>query len=489
MTNAYIKLLPKQTEAWNAWEDPEVTDVGYGGAAGGGKTRLGWYKIIETAERYPGSRQAVGRKELKTLRITTLAEFFIICQELGYIKDRDYSYNAQDNIIKFPNGSEVILLDMAASPQDPEFTRFGSLNLTSAWVEESNESPEKGITILKTRVGRHNKFTIDGEDIYVKAWWLETFNPNKGHVYRTYYKPWKEGSLPSHRIFIRALPGDNPHLPEQYILNLKRSDKTTRERLLNGNFDYDNDPLRLIRYDYIQDLFTNTIETGQKYLICDVARYGGDKIVFSLFNGLKLYGLFVYKYQGLDETTRRLKDTLSEYQIPFSHCMVDEDGVGGGVVDNARGVKGFMGNSKPFPIQDRPIQALINKAPIPSNFQNLRSQCFFKLADKVNAHEMAVEIEVFETNIEGYTVEMAKEEIVEELDQIKQSDTSGDSGKKLMVIPKSEMKEELGRSPDLVDTLMMRMYFEFKPENALELEHRRFSNHVERERNINATSR
>ena len=119
---ATINLLPKQTEAWEAWENPEVTDVGYGGAAGGGKTRLGWYKIIETAERYPGSRQAVGRKELKTLRITTLAEFFIICQEIGYIKDRDYSYNAQDNIVKFPNGSEVsfwiwpLVLKIQSSP-------------------------------------------------------------------------------------------------------------------------------------------------------------------------------------------------------------------------------------------------------------------------------------------------------------------------------------------------------------------------------------
>lgn len=183
MSQAEITLLPKQTEAWEAWEDPEVTDVGYGGAAGGGKTRLGWYKVLETVETYPGARVAVGRKELKTLRITTLAEFFVICEELGYVKDKDYSYNAQDNIIKFPNGSEVILLDMAASPQDPEFTRFGSLNLTAAWCEESNESPEKGISILKTRIGRQNKFKVGDEQVTVKAWWLETFNPNKGHVH------------------------------------------------------------------------------------------------------------------------------------------------------------------------------------------------------------------------------------------------------------------------------------------------------------------
>jgi len=34
------------------------------------------------------------------------------------------------NIIKFNNGSEILLLDCATQPADPLFTRFGSLELT-----------------------------------------------------------------------------------------------------------------------------------------------------------------------------------------------------------------------------------------------------------------------------------------------------------------------------------------------------------------------
>jgi hypothetical protein len=458
---ATINLLPKQTEAWDCFESPEVTELGYGGAAGGGKTRLGCYLGITIAEKYPGSRGAIGRKELKTLRLTTLSELFLIFNELGY-KQNDYVYNAQDSIIKFSNGSEILLLDTAISTQDPEYTRFGSLNLTWAWVEESNETPEKAIQILKTRVGRHNTFTVAGKKITVKPFWLETFNPNKGHVHRTYYKPWKAGTLPNYRQFIRALPGDNPHLPEAYIENLKRADKVTRERLLYGNFDFDSDPLRVMNYEAITDLPTNVIhnERDAKVIIADIARFGGDKIVIGAFKGLELYGLSVYTYQDTKTTAQRIREDALEEGVPYENTLADEDGVGGGVIDDMKGIKGFMGNASPFPVWNS-----LKEDFAPDNYSNMRSQCYFKLAEKVNERKMKVNITKFKTNIEGYTVEKALGDLFEELDQIKQKDRSDDS--KPAIIPKSEIKEQLGRSPDYADIMMMRMYFEFKtPEQA-----------------------
>lgn len=474
---ATINLLPKQTEAWDCFESEQITELGYGGAAGGGKTRLGWFiAVFGYAEKYQGSRFAVGRKELKTLRITTLAELFSIFNEIGYKKDIDYVFDAKDSIIRFPNKSEIILLDTAFSPQDPEYTRFGSLNLTGAWVEESNETPEKAKSILKTRVGRHNKFIVDGKEVIAKAFWLETFNPNKGHVFRDYYKPWKEGTLPNYRAFIRALPGDNPYLPKVYIENLKRADKTTRERLLLGNFEYDADPLKIMSYDAINDLVTNTIlESDEKFLINDIARFGGDKIVLGYFVGLMLKGLYVYTYQGLDETVKKIKYVSVKHQIPYSHILSDEDGVGGGVLDNLKGTKGFIGNSSPFTLWDTK-----EYRDIPQNFTNLRSQCYFKLGDLVNQHEMAINIDFFETNIEGLTLEKVISEMVEELDQIKKKETQSQSDK-LAIIPKNEIKEILGRSPDFADMLMMRTYFEFDAPSSFD-ETRRISTYHQRQR-------
>jgi hypothetical protein len=37
-----------------------------------------------------------------------------------------------------------------------------------------------------------------------------------------------------------------------------RADKVTKERLLNGNWEYDDDPTKLYQYDDINDLFTNS---------------------------------------------------------------------------------------------------------------------------------------------------------------------------------------------------------------------------------------
>ena len=47
MQTPTIQLLTKQTEAWDLYEDPNITELGYGGAAGGGKTRLGWYLNLD----------------------------------------------------------------------------------------------------------------------------------------------------------------------------------------------------------------------------------------------------------------------------------------------------------------------------------------------------------------------------------------------------------------------------------------------------------
>jgi len=449
---ATINLLPKQTEAWEAWESTDITELGYGGAAGGGKTRLGCYLAITIAEMYPGSRGAIGRKELKTLRLTTISTLFEILKELHY-SDKDFRYDAQQSVLHFSNGSQIYFLDTAYSPQDPEYTRFGSLELTWAWIDESNETPEKAKSILKTRVGRKN--TLNG--VSVKPFWLETFNPNKGHVHRDYYKPWKEGYMPSYRMFIRALPGDNPHLPAAYITNLERSDKITRERLLKGNFDFDDDPLKVMNYEAITDLPHNTLADNPhtKSLIADIARFGGDKIVLGTFRGRELYGLYVYTYQGIDETIRKMKEVIIDEEIGYQNVIADEDGVGGGVVDGMRGIKGFSGGGSPLPVWD-----FVKSRLVPANYRNFRCQCYFKLGEMVNNRQMSVKITKFETNIEGYTVEKALSDMMEELDAIKQTDNSEDG--KLTIIPKTEIKEQLGRSPDFADIMMMRMVFEMK---------------------------
>lgn len=468
-----INLLPKQTTAWDYLEDTTspVVELGYGGGAGGGKTNLGCKLGIFIADVFPGSRGAIGRFELKNLKRTTLASFFEVAAELGLrqkqkgVKDWSYDYNQQDGIIRFKNGSEILILDTAPSPKDPEYTRFGGLELSWCWIDESNETPAKAIEILSTRVGRRNKNkdweenlkkffgTYDEVDGWVlKPIFLETFNPEKGHIYTRFWKPFKDKTMPLYRCFVRALASDNPYLPRAYIAGIMRKSKATIERLIYGNFDYDDDPTKIFNYDKIIDLFSNVHVTGTtRYLSGDIAGKGKDKTVLYVWEGLRVIHIYKEDITDQDDLYNKIIDLKTKFNIPTSNIVLDYDGIGVGIVDRLK-CKGFQAGASAFTTREEEQQGL------KANFRNLRSQCWFKLAEKVNAAEV---------HISGADADV-REKVTEELDVIKEINDGKD--KPRQIIPKGGLSKEdenketikslLGRSPDYGDGLMMRMFFE-----------------------------
>lgn len=434
-----FKPSKKQYEAWEYLTDDITTELGYGGGASGGKSYLGCVWITTMCLAYPDTAWLIGRKELTNLKRTTIITLFKVFKDFG-LDPTMYQYNQQNNIITFSNGSQIFFLDLGYKPSDPLFTRLGGLELTGAFVDEANEIPIEAINILKTRLGRRGT---------LKPKILETFNPDKGHVYSRYYRPHKEGKLPPHRKFIPALATDNPYTTEEYLEQLRNSDKITKERLLFGNFEYDDDPSILVNTDAFEDLFTNTVNKKEKFLSIDVARYGKDKTAIGLWNGYELSKVYIYEKYGIDQLSDVIKTLASQEQIPYSHIIIDEDGIGGGLVDNLRGVKGFMGNSIPFEIWDTRQFKFI-----PANFQNLKAQCYFTLADMINNHKLSVKDETI------------KELLREDLSAIRQKNQDSDG--KLAIISKDDMKDIIGRSPDISDMMMMRMYFEFKKPNEMQ---------------------
>ena len=127
-----------------------LTEIGYGGAAGGGKSFLGCFWILKQALDYPGTAWVIGRKELTNLKKTTLLSFFRVIDVIGIKANDILEMNSQTNIINFKNGSKIFLMDMAYQPSDPLYTRFGGLELTGAFVDESNENELQAIEILIT---------------------------------------------------------------------------------------------------------------------------------------------------------------------------------------------------------------------------------------------------------------------------------------------------------------------------------------------------
>jgi len=319
--------------------------------------------------------------------------------------------------------------------------------------------PFAAIDVLKTRIGRKNN---DKYGLLPKL--LEGFNPDKGHVYQRYFKPWRDRTLPVNRRFIRALPQDNPATSEQYLNQLRGADKVTKERLLFGNFEYDDDPNALMAYDAILDLFTNSLPIRknangeplpvERYLVCDPARFGGDFIPVFLFEDFRVYKITVFRRQGLDVTREALRKLLKDERIPYSHALLDENGVGGGLVDDLKGVKGFVAQASPLEPKNKPEDAPKEQ------YENLKAQCSYMLAALVNSHGLAVSLDAVELPAD-MTVSQFKQMLIEDLEQVKRKDADKDG--KLKIVAKDEVKERLGRSPDFGDALMMRMFFELKP--------------------------
>ena len=127
-----------------------------------------------------------------------------------------------------------------------------------------------------------------------------------------------------------------------------------------------------------------------------------------------------------------VKNLQQKYQVNLRNIIVDEDGVGGGVKDYLR-CQGFVNNAR----------ALKNE-----NYQNLKTQCYYKLADLVNKAQIGISCS--DVNI--------KNQIIEECEQVRTKDADKDN--KLQIIPKDTVKAILGRSPDYSDALAMRMYYE-----------------------------
>lgn len=403
-----------------------------GANAGGGKSALGILWLIEQCQNYPGTRWLMGRAKLKALKETTLNTFFELTSKLEL--SNQFNYNSQSGIITWNNKSEILLKDLFLYPADPNFDSLGSLEITGAFVDECNQISYKAWQILKSRI----RYKLNEYNLIPKL--LGTCNPSKNWVYNQFYLKDKNNTIEIDKKFIQALPKDNPHLPASYLESLLTLDENSRQRLYFGNWEYDNDPSKLIDFEKIQNVFTNEfVEGGQMYISADVARFGSDKMVICVWSGFKVIDIISLNKSSIVEIAQLIRELSTKYQVPMSNVIIDEDGVGGGVVDMLRGCKGFINNSKPLLVENQVVQ-----------YQNLKTQCYFKLAELIQSDKIYI-------NCKEQTI---IDEITKELEMVKRDKIDSDG--KLQIISKEMVKASIGRSPDYSDALMMRMYFCFE---------------------------
>lgn len=232
-----IRLSARQGLAWQALEtSADVTEVFYGGAAGGGKSWLGCNWQIFRRLKYPGTRGALCRDELKKLKLTTLNTFQDAWNTTWKYYGVAANYNQNNGVIKFSNGSEIVLLDLHAYPNDPDFHALGSLELTDAFIDEAPEITEKAFQILSSRI----RYRLDSLPIREPKILLAG-NPAHNWVKFRYVRT-EEGDavqLKPHQSFVPALLSDNPDAEFRRIYGkqLQNLSHYDRRRLLEGDWD------------------------------------------------------------------------------------------------------------------------------------------------------------------------------------------------------------------------------------------------------------
>ena len=171
---------------------------------------------------------------------------------------------------------------------------------------------------------------------------------------------------------------------------------------------------------------------------CDIARLWNDNTVITIWRWLELVQILTYNGLTTDLTVGKIKELEQELKIPRYNIIIDSDWVWWWVADQLRWCVNFVNNS-------RAIQELWKE----NNFGNLKTQCYFKL--KELAEKRKIKINADWVN---------KDKLQQELSNILLKNEYTDQ--KIQLESKEDMKRRIGRSPDIADAVMMRMWFEIK---------------------------
>jgi hypothetical protein len=125
-------------------------------------------------------------------------------------------------------------------------------------------------------------------------------------------------------------------------------------------------------------------------------------------------------------------------------------------------IDGFINGAVPFNggVAAMAVQDKTSGRMIKENYFNLKTQCYYRLGDRVMRDEVKINDKV---SSKMYNNNMTiKQRFLYERKAIKRDKVDSDG--KLKIISKDEMKSKMGGdSPDLMDMFMMRELFELKP--------------------------
>lgn len=424
-------------------EAPETYKL-FGGAMGGGKTGALINEGNQLNLDYPGNFGLLIRKTWPSFRDTVLpqVEKFI---DLRLVAD----WNRSEKYIVYKNLSRIRYGGLGDKPDDWEKWMSGEYGWIA--IDQAEQFTELEFQMLATRL------RLNIPDILY--FFLLSCNPNVGWIKEIFIE-----RAPEDYIFIPSLPTDNlANLPQGYIKRMKNILTPKQQKaLLDGNWDAVGDPDNVYNYAGVQEAMRRSVKGSLPVDIgVDVARGGDDESVIILREGLRVrihnraQGHDTMRTTGeiwrccQDKVIPKWKDQLDRISI-----KVDADGVGGGVVDRLKEQRRE---------KEELYTAMILKLVSPERKEELVKAEYRLRIKVIEIHGSGKPKDPVHFKNLRAEIHWGLRELLEELDLPNDREVSSqmmalkhktNSAGQIVIIPKDEIKQKLGRSPDLAEGII-----------------------------------
>lgn len=269
-------------------QDSVAHELMYGGAKFGGKTVYACHfalsetlRLIEQCGLLPQSHPPVvgfmGRKVAKDFSETTLQTWFAMIPPA--------LYKARGKPVQFIIAARAII-QTGGLDRTEDIQKFNSAELAFAVIDQAEETTRSDIMTL--RAATEWRKTLNGVKIPGKM--LFTANPAKGWLKEDFItgeetgRVHRDSDVAVDRLFVQALPTDNPHLSPQYLTVLEKAYSHRPDLLaayLYGDWAAVDDPKQIILDGWIQSAIDRQGDPAsiRRVIACDTARFGDDLTV------------------------------------------------------------------------------------------------------------------------------------------------------------------------------------------------------------------
>lgn len=235
-----------------------------------------------------------------------------------------------------------------------------------------------------------------------------------------------------------------------YLANLMNQPESVKSRELDGCWNPHEVGDDLIKVAHLERCFHNDEMTGDgiRRASCDVAFEGGDNCVLFLWIGWHVADVAVFNLNSM-QTCDAVDAKLHEWGVLQQNFVYDLNGLG-------QTFKGYFPHAVPF----NNIEAVRPK--FKNVYDNVKSQCAYMFAQRVQNGGMSFNSAMLDRRFSGKGFEGRKlrDILLNERKAIKQDESKQDKG--WCLIKKSVMKDLVGHSPDFIEALLMREYFDIK---------------------------